>query len=730
MAYYEVDKTENFDRDGVILRNWINARSYNTFNVKDGMAHLTNMSNMFTNKNMINTINLLGLQTNNVTEMRYTFSRCNNLRTLYMGNLRNVQTLMGAFQYCSNLSTFPNLAQCYNVTQLADTFAHCYALQNINGSTTGWVNQLNYLEDTIRMCQNCNSLNNIALTYWNMPNNDRMGQMFYGCSNLTNINMYGGNFPNVSLTWEMFNNCVNLKRVNLANCNLYGVTNATNMFYNCRNLTYVNLAGTGSFSNVTSVAGMFRDCYNFEYPYHSTWNMYKCTNFTFMWANTKYSQIEWDWSMNNATNLAYMYYNCTNLTEIWAAQSWTLPNVRNMYGMFYNCKNFSTVNFSKWKPNSLECAASMFFNHVGLGNAQLNDWNNMPNLVNTAFMFYNSGIEDVNLGNWNAPNLICTANMFGNCKNLYLYTWPVGFLNNVKDASSMFWNCTNITSLTQLNGAWALPQNSYGLMSNCINLSMNLWNCNVSRVQEAAYMFENCRSLTGFKASGYGDNMSNMEGMFRDCIKLNNANFYYWTPSKLFSMGNVFYNCYTLNNVSMNQFAAPNLLYLNRMFYNCTNLRYVYAAQTFFTNATYMNQMFYNCTNFTGGWYYFNGTSFSNIMYANQMFYNCYRLALLNSSGWGMHNAMYLNRMFYNCTNLVYVNFYGWSLNNAVNIAQMFYNCNKLNSATIENFFNLLYNANNVTYKNLSNQNSYSPFYGTNYSFAISSAMMARGWSI
>ena len=94
--------------------------------------------------------------------------------------------------------------------------------------------------------------------------------------------------------------------------------------------------------------------------------------------------------------------------------------------------------------------------------------------------------------------------------------------SNVTDMSSMFYDCTILTSL-------------------------DLSSFDTTNVTSMYNMFNNCQSLTSLDLSNFNTtNVTNMESMFRDCIILTSLDLSNFNTSNVTSMRNLFNNCTNL----------------------------------------------------------------------------------------------------------------------------------------------------------------------------------------
>lgn len=206
-------------------------------------------------------------------------------------------------------------------------------------------------------------------------------------------------------------------------------------------------------------------------------------------------------------------------------------------------------------------------------------------------LFYNykgTTIEDGTLEFSDTSNVTNMSYMFYNCSNLT--TMPQLDMSNVSTVASMYYGCNKITSLPQLN---------------------------IDNVKDAGSMCYGCSSLKG-KISLSISNATNINSMFRECTNLEEVEL--TTTEKLEDAPYAFYNCTKLKKASISNTA--NIDYMNGMFYGCTNITEVQFPNS--TRTRNFENMFYGCTNLQTV-----SLSLSSSQYLEDMFYGCTNLTNL-----------------------------------------------------------------------------------------------------
>lgn len=170
------------------------------------IARPTTVSLMFYNCSNLISVNLLGLDTSNVSSMYYMFGGCRALASLDISSLvtSNVTDMTGVFIGCSNLKT-------------------------------------------------------LDLTNFNTSKVNNMGEMFKGCGKLSSLNLSSFDTSNVTNMGKMFDNCSELTTLDLSSFNTHKVTNMQGMFYQCRKLATLDVSNFNG-SNVTTMSIMFYFC--------------------------------------------------------------------------------------------------------------------------------------------------------------------------------------------------------------------------------------------------------------------------------------------------------------------------------------------------------------------------------------------------------------------------------------------------------------------------------------
>ena len=120
--------------------------------------------------------------------------------------------------------------------------------------------------------------------------------------------------------------------------------------------------------------------------------------------------------------------------------------------------------------------------------------------------------------------------------------------SNVTNMESMFFFCTNLTSL-------------------------NVSHFDTSNVTNMSDMFDSCESLTSLDVSHFDtSNVTNMSLMFASCNKLTSLDVSSFNTSNVTDMSYMFSSCSHITSLDLSHFDTSNVTNMNYMFYYCQDL--------------------------------------------------------------------------------------------------------------------------------------------------------------
>ena len=275
----------------------------------------TNGSGMFSYLDNVDTLDLTGLDTSNMTSMTYMFYNSNSLKSINLSNFNTSKLLYAnnMFNGCTSLESLDlSNFNTSKVTNFSNMFRDCQKMKEINLSNFDTSSATTFAN----LFHNCSSLTTLDLSSFNTNKVTYMGSMFYNCSSLTSLDLSNFNTSNViNMGYGMFYNCKSLKELDLSNFDTKKVIDFSDMFNGCSSLENIELSSFYT-TNATNMANMFYNCKSLKQLDLSSFNTSKVTNMSKMFLqnneiNTIY--VSEKWNTSNVTSSSLMFHSCTSL---------------------------------------------------------------------------------------------------------------------------------------------------------------------------------------------------------------------------------------------------------------------------------------------------------------------------------------------------------------------------------------------------------------------------------
>ena len=329
-----------------------------------------------------------------------------------------------------------------------------------------------------------------------------------------------------------------------------------------------------------------------------------------------------------------------------------------------------------------------------------------PTLLNGFFASLKKLETITDLEYLNTENVTNMSSMFYNCSKLTSLDVTTFNTANVTDMSYMFYNCSKLTSLDVTKFNTANVTNMSSMFSNCVALtSLYLTNFNTEKVTNMSSMFSACQALTTIYASSkfVTPQVSNSSGMFYYCEKLK-GEVEEWTDDKAidktyakieggyfsggiprvkYADGTLTFFLTSKETLGENEYGiyggwgTPDWVWKNPNVANVTKVVFDPA----FANArpTNCNEWFQNYVNLTSieGIEYLNTSQVTDM---HNMFYNCYHLQTTDFSGFDTRKVKDMSNMFYNCGSLKSLDISNFNTSEVTDMRSMFYHCIGLTS--------------------------------------------------
>lgn len=428
--------------------------------------------------------------------MRYLFSSCRSLESLDLSgfNTENVTSMESMFSECSSLRSLD--LSSFNTSKVIDMHLMFYK---------------------------CTNLESIDLSSFDTENLQQMAHMFYSCTKLEMLDLSSFATPNMTSMLSAFQYCKNLKMIYVTSAfTTDKVTEGPYAFAGCVNLpnynpdkTGVEMAHTGEGGYLTAATASWvrwdaptgtlsfhrgatkpvgDNIYELQYGNRQDWNDHA--------AEIKKVVFKAGFRDETHTTCSNWFNGCTNLTSIEGIENLNTSNVENMSGMFALCSNLETLDLSHFNTERVTTMAQMFYGCTKLHDLNISSFNT-EKVTSMNQMFSNcSSLDSLDLSHFNAKGVLYHG----------LY--------------AMFSGCSSLKFLDVSNFPADKPKMQLDAMfKGCCSLQMlDLSSFDTGMAKSATDMFDGCSALQTIYVSDlfkiYGVTSSNM---FRDCHSLKGA---------------------------------------------------------------------------------------------------------------------------------------------------------------------------------------------------------------
>ena len=410
--------------------------------------------------------------------------------------------------------------------------------------------------------------------------------------------------------------------------------------------------------------------------------------------NSNFTTVVFDNSFKDArpTSCYYWFGEFKNLTRIEGLENLNTSEVTDMGYMFYYCTELTEIDLSGFNTEKVTDMGEMFMGCHNLTNLELSGFNT-ENVTSLYGMFWECyKIKTLDLSSFNTLKINSTNYMFSRCSNLrtIFVDQEKWVLHNVEalvsgyDPEGMFRGCFNLfgekgmgydnekttAKFAHIDNGPSNPgyftakgntpfkpkDEAYGIVEDGV-LTLRFGD----EVPEKACVITNC---DGALKNPFGDfnkvvfdksfasikptclslwfsecsNLSTIEG-------LENLN-----TSAVTDMSSMFNKCSKLTKLDLSNFDTHNVTDISSMFRECSSLTTIDLSSFDTQNVTKMGQLFYNCSSLTS----IDLSSFDthNVTDMSSMFMECSSLTTLNLSAFDTHKVTKMIQMFKRCNNL------------------------------------------------------------------------------
>ena len=478
------------------------------------------MKRAFAGYSTLQSINLSGLDTSEVTDMYGMFWGCSGLTSLEIGGINTSQ-----------------------VTNMELMFAGCSGLTSLDVS--GF--------DTSQVTN--------------------MASMFLGCSGLTSINVSNFDTSNVTSMVDMFRTCNVLASLDVSGFDTSKVTDMSGMFFGGYGLTSLDVSNFDT-SNVTKIRGMFQYCTRMKTLDLSSFDLSKVLveEFQAMLTRCLPQKIQTPKALPAGCSISLdrTYQNPDGVkTEALTPEfaGTTLTAVELTYTVEGDTVTI-TGEGTCWTVGSGMQIAISNAKHVVFRDCKIQG--SMFNAFAEC-----SNLQSIDLSGLDTSQVTSMGGMFYNCSGLTNLDVSNFNTSRVADMACMFYGCSGLTSLDLSSFSTSSVADMKLMFRNCSSLiSLNLSSFNTSRVTHMGYMFCGCYNLTSLDISGFNTSkVTNMDCMFCLCLKLTSLDVSNFDTSQVTSMRFMFSSCSSLKNLDVSGFDTSKVVDMRNMFESCSGLK-------------------------------------------------------------------------------------------------------------------------------------------------------------
>ena len=553
---------------------------------------VTTMKMMFRDCDRVKTLDLSNFNTEKVLDMSLMFYNCDSLTSIVYDKSRFVTTAAkntsSMFGWCKQLESIDVTGfNTSNVTDMHDMFTHCEALTSLDVSNFNTAKVTNMSA----MFSSCKLLTAIDVSGFNTENVTNMAWMFSSSPNLTSLDLSGFNTSKVTTLREMFSSCTGLTTLDLSSFNTSLVTNMYGMFISNTHLTTIFVSNDWNTDAVTesnSSNYMFSNCTNLVGGNGTAWSSTNPLDKT-------YARVDGGSSAPGYLTLApereaYACYIAADSTLTFYYDSMRSLRTGSEGVTAYDLNTGGDT--PDWNDNSNDIAHVKFTSQFA---------NARPTTTHRWFSDMNNLTEIVGIENLNTGSVTRMSHMFSGCEKLSSLDVSHFTTDNVDNMNYMFQDCKALTALDLSSFNTSNVSLMTGMFSGCSAITaLDVSGFDTQNVAAMSAMFRDCSSLTSLDLSTFNtDKLISTLDMFMGCSNLTALDITGWNTASVTNMSNMFRECSALTTLDVSHFNTASVTKMRSMFFACSALTSLDLSNWSTANVTDMSLMFRDCSNLT-----------------------------------------------------------------------------------------------------------------------------------
>ena len=321
---------------------------------------VTSMNTMFYMMNSLKNIDVSGFNTSKVTDMCYMFFSLPRVRELDLTNFdtRNVTNMYGMFDDMTDVTKikFSDKFDTSNVINMGRMFSRMKSIQQLDLSHFNTGNVI----DMAAMFLNSSALTSLDLSSFDTRNVEFMNLMFQGVAGVSRLRLNNFNTEKVKDMNAMFAYMSELEDLDVSSFDTRRVTNMYGMFSGVKKLRNLNVSSFNT-NAVTNMGYMFTNMAALENLNINNFNTSAVTNMNNMFsgmANLRSLNLS-NFDTRNVKDMGGMFHNMKTITEL-NLSNFNTSNVLSMEVMFYNMTALKTLDISNFDTSQVGSVKSIF----------------------------------------------------------------------------------------------------------------------------------------------------------------------------------------------------------------------------------------------------------------------------------------------------------------------------------------------------------------------------------
>ena len=256
-------------------------------------------------------------------------------------------------------------------------------------------------------------------------------------------------------------------------------------------------------------------------------------------------------------------------------------------------------SFSTYTPTSLR---DFFAYQTNLKTITGLEYLNTEKATDMSSMFYNcSSLTSLDVTHFNTAKVTDMSSMFFRCSSLTSLDVTHFNTANVTNMRNLFYNCSSLSSLDVTHFNTAKVKDMYCMFYNCSSLSsLDVTHFNTANVTNMSCMFFRCSSLTSLDVTHFNtEKVTNMNSMFENCSSLTSLDITNFNTAEVTDMRSMFSSCSSLTSLDVTNFNTAKVTNMRYMFRNCVALTSLYLTNFNTAEVTDMRYMFSSCSSLT-----------------------------------------------------------------------------------------------------------------------------------